>query len=147
MSEEKSESDERKLKSEIISISLSRILLDKVDTIQETRDFSSRSEVIRHCLQTYTKDLEQKHDDATSGIFIVGVSYYSSKTKPTDIQDVIKDFTGNILSMSRVKESDSINLLIYILRTNMSLAGVFFEKLSGIKGLVDKKIFSLRVTI
>ncbi len=140
--------EEKKMKSEIISISLSKALLDKVDGIQQERNFASRSEVIRHCLQTYSKDLEQStRADETVGVYIIGISYYSAKTKPGDIQDIIKDFSNEIVSTNRIKVSQSVMMLLYIMKTNVQLASVFFEKLSSIKGLVDKKLFSLRVNI
>lgn len=143
-----SEEEEKKMKSEIISISLSKALLDKVDGIQQDRNFASRSEVIRHCLQTYSKDLEQSaHADESVGIFIIGISYYSAKTKPGDIQDIIKDFSNDIVSTNRTKVSQSVNMLMYIMKTNVNIASIFFEKLSSIKGLVDKKLFSLKVNI
>ncbi|HME56397.1 MAG TPA: ribbon-helix-helix protein, CopG family [Candidatus Lokiarchaeia archaeon] len=140
--------EEKKMKSEIISISLSKALLDKIDTIQEDRKFASRSEVIRHCLQTYSKDLEEtSRVDESVGIYIIGISYYSAKTKPGDIQDIIKDFTHDILSSNRIKISQSINILLYIMKTNINMASIFFEKLSAIKGLIDKKLFSLKVSV
>jgi metal-responsive CopG/Arc/MetJ family transcriptional regulator len=142
-----SEDEEKKMKSEIISISLSKGLLDKVDGIQQERNFASRSEVIRHCLQTYSKDLESANADESVGVFIIGISYYSAKTKPADIQEIIKDFSGDIVTTNRIKVSQSINMLMYIMKTNISLASIFFEKLSSIKGLIDKKLFSLKVTI
>ncbi len=140
--------EEKKMKSEIISISLSKALLDKVDGIQQERNFASRSEVIRHCLQTYSKDLEQStRADETVGVYIIGISYYSAKTKPGDIQDIIKDFSNDIVSTNRIKVSQSVSMLLYIMKTNISLASIFFEKLSAIKGLIDKKLFSLKVNI
>jgi metal-responsive CopG/Arc/MetJ family transcriptional regulator len=140
--------EEKKMKSEIISISLSKGLLDKVDGIQQERNFASRSEVIRHCLQTYSKDLEQSaHADETVGVYIIGISYYSAKTKPGDIQDIIKDFSNDIISTNRIKVSQSVMMLTYIMKTNINIASIFFEKLSSIKGLVDKKLFSLKVNI
>ena len=144
-----SENEEKKMKSEIISISLSKALLDKIDTIQEDRKFASRSEVIRHCLQTYSKDLEETSSrvDESVGIYIIGISYYSAKTKPGDIQDIIKDFTHDIISSNRLKVSQSINILMYIMKTNINMASIFFEKLSSIKGLIDKKLFSLKVSV
>lgn len=136
------------MKSEIISISLSKALLDKVDAIQQDRNFASRSEVIRHCLQTYSKDLEQSaHADDAVGVYIVGISYYSAKTKPTDIQDIIKDFSGEVISQNRFKISQSVSMLVYIMKTSINLASIFFEKLSAVKGLIDKKLFSLKATI
>nr|MDO8115365.1 ribbon-helix-helix protein, CopG family [Candidatus Sigynarchaeota archaeon] len=142
------EDEEKKMKSEIISISLSKALLDKVDAIQQDRNFASRSEVIRHCLQTYSKDLEQSaHADDAVGVYIVGISYYSAKTKPTDIQDIIKDFSGEVISQNRFKISQSVSMLVYIMKTSINLASIFFEKLSAVKGLIDKKLFSLKATI
>nr|MDO8085616.1 hypothetical protein [Candidatus Sigynarchaeum springense]MDO8116318.1 hypothetical protein [Candidatus Sigynarchaeota archaeon] len=140
--------EEKKMKSEIISISLSKALLDKVDGIQQERNFASRSEVIRHCLQTYSKDLEQTmRADETVGVYIIGISYYSVKTKPGDIQDIIKDFSNDIMTTNRIKISQSVTMLLYIMKTNINIASIFFEKLSAIKGLMDKKLFSLRVNI
>ncbi|NMC07999.1 MAG: ribbon-helix-helix protein, CopG family [Candidatus Lokiarchaeota archaeon] len=144
-----SESDEeKKMKSEIISISLSKALLDKVDSIQQDRNFASRSEVIRHCLQTYSKDLEQSaRADESVGVYIIAISYYSAKTKPGDIQDIIKDFSNDIISTNRIKVSQSVIMLTYVMKTNINIASIFFEKLSAIKGLLDKKLFSLKVNI
>jgi metal-responsive CopG/Arc/MetJ family transcriptional regulator len=139
--------EERKMKSEIISISLSKALLDKVDTIQTERNFGSRSEVIRHCLQTYSKDLEQATDDTTTGMYIIGLSYYSTKTKPIDLQEIIKDFASDVVNTSRIAVPPSMTMQVFILRTNINHARIFFEKLSGVKGLVDKKLFSLKTTI
>ncbi|MEX2682154.1 MAG: CopG family ribbon-helix-helix protein [Candidatus Sigynarchaeota archaeon] len=140
--------EEKKMKSEIISISLSKALLDKVDGIQKERNFASRSEVIRHCLQTYSKDLEQSaRVDETIGVYIIGISYYTAKTKPGDIQDIIKDFSNDIMTTNRIKVSQSVTMLLYIMKTNINMASIFFEKLSAIKGLVDKKLFSLKINI
>ncbi|MHA1682611.1 MAG: CopG family ribbon-helix-helix protein [Promethearchaeota archaeon] len=141
------ESIEKKMKSEIISISLSKALLDKIDALQEERDFSSRSEVIRHALQTYSGDLEKTFSDDSVGVFIVGISYYSVKTKPVDIQEIVKDFMTSISMTSRMKISESISILVYILKANINIARIFFEKLSSIKGLIDKKLYSLRSSI
>jgi len=139
--------EEKKMKSEIISISLSKALLDKVDAIQQDRNFGSRSEVIRHCLQTYSKDLEQAVEDTTTGMYIVGISYYSAKTKPIDLQEIIKDFASDVVNTSRLAVSPSISMQVFILRTNINHARILFEKLSSIKGLLDKKLFSLKTTI
>ncbi|MFX0101368.1 MAG: CopG family ribbon-helix-helix protein [Candidatus Hodarchaeota archaeon] len=139
--------EEKKMKSEIISMSLSKALLEKVDALQEKRNYSSRSEVIRHCLQSYITEVEQTFPDDNVSIFVVGLSYYSAKTKPVDIQELIKDFKPNISLVSRMAVSESISMIVYVLKTNLNLANIFYEKLSAIKGLIAKNIFSLRATI
>jgi metal-responsive CopG/Arc/MetJ family transcriptional regulator len=139
--------EEQKMKSEIISMSLSKALLEKVDDLQEKRNYSSRSEVIRHCLQSYINDLDQTFPDDSVSIFIVGLSYYSAKAKPSDIQELIKDFKPSISLTSRIAVSESISMIVYVLKTNLNLANIFYEKLSAIKGLIDKKLFSLKIAI
>lgn len=142
-----SEDSESKMKSEIISMSLSKSLLEKVDQLQVEREFSSRSEVIRHCLLQYTQDVDKKLSDDTSGTFIVGISYYSKKSKPADILGVIKDFSNDIILTSRYNASSEVTVIIYLLNTKLALVKMFFEKLSAIKGLMDKKLFTIRTQI
>ncbi len=139
--------EEKKMKSEIISISLAKSLLDKVDSVQVEREFASRSEVIRHALLTYFKDLDSIKEDDTVGIYIVGVSYFSAKMKPAEIQEIIKDFSNDIINSTRIKISQSINVILYVLKTNINIVRIFHEKLSGIKGLIDKKLFTLKVAV
>lgn len=143
------EDDEReRMKSEIISISLSKALLDKLDGIQNDRNFQSRSEVVRHCLQTYSKDLETVHEhDSVVNTYIIGISYYTAKTRPSDVQDIIKDFSADVVHTNRFAVSQAVTMVLFVLKTSMSLARVFFEKLSSIKGLIDKKFFSLKTSI
>ena len=137
-----------RMKSEIISISLSKTLLETLDSIQDDRNFQSRSEVIRHCLQAYSKDLETvQEQDTTVGTYMIGISYYTAKTKPADLQDIIKDFSSDVIHTNRIMASSSVTMLLFILKTSINLARIFFEKLSSVRGLLDKKFFSLRTSI
>ncbi|MHA1792717.1 MAG: CopG family ribbon-helix-helix protein [Promethearchaeota archaeon] len=139
--------EEGLMKSEIISISLSKLLLDKIDSLQEQRNFSSRSEVIRHALQSYIVELERTTPDNSVGVYIASVSYYNLKTKPIDLQEIIKDFNNQIAMTSRINVSNTVTVVIYLLKTNINLARVFFEKLSMIRGLIDKKLFSIKTIV
>ncbi|MHA1371143.1 MAG: ribbon-helix-helix protein, CopG family [Promethearchaeota archaeon] len=141
----KHEKAEGRDKSKIISMSLNKPLLDKIDALQKERGFSSRSEAIRHCLLAYTKDIEKPPPEDAHGLFLISISYYTSVQRLLDLQNITKDFSSDILLNSRVRASETVTVTIFVLKTSYKFAKMLFEKLSGVKGLIDKIIFSLNI--
>lgn len=125
----------------IISLSLPKTLLDKVDEYIQQQGFANRSEVIRQALRAYMSE-SRKLDELQGKITVVITIIYRREAKRSQITDLQHNYSNAVLTFLHTHVEADYCIEILVARENAQTLQSLIQALKA-----NKQILEVKVTI
>ncbi|MCX8154158.1 MAG: ribbon-helix-helix protein, CopG family [Candidatus Bathyarchaeota archaeon] len=125
----------------IISLSLPKTLLDKVDAYIQQQGFANRSEVVRQALRAYMSE-SKRLDELQGRITVVITLIYKREAKRNQISDLQHNYSNAVLTFLHTHVDADSCIEIIVARENTEVLKSLIQALKA-----NKQISEVKVTI
>jgi CopG family transcriptional regulator, nickel-responsive regulator len=125
----------------IVSVSIPKSLLEKVDNYINEQGFANRSEIIRQALRAYMAEglkLDELQGKITATITII----YHKEARAEQILDIQHRYSSLVLTFLHTHVEEAYCIEIMIVKGNAQVAKAFISALKA-----NKQISEVRVTL
>lgn len=123
----------------IISLSLPKTLLDKVNEYIQQQGFANRSEVIRQALRTYMSE-SRNLDELQGRVTLVITLIYKRETKRSQIADLQHNYSNAILTFLHTHVEADFCIEIIVARENAYVLKSLIQDLKSYKQILEVKV-------
>jgi CopG family transcriptional regulator, nickel-responsive regulator len=125
----------------IISLSIPKSLLDKVDTCAQNQGFANRSEIVRQALRFYLSE-SRKLDELQGKITVTITLVYQREARRGQIMDLQHNYSAAILTFLHTHVDSGSCIEIIVVKGEAEIVRSLIQALK-----TNKQISEVKVTI